>query len=186
MSKLLMVGSGGLGSNQAKIFIQMGFGQIDLIDPDLVEDSNRNRQLFKASDVGKPKAHRVLRNLAPFALYSTKLRGYFLSFEEWLEQQQQPHYDGVCCGVDSLPSMVAVARYGLCRQIPVIFTNVSTDGEACRIFLQRGTKLFINQRFDQPFDFAVPKFSFCLTFELRFAHLHADHRRQTFADIFAL
>ena len=74
-SAALLFGAGGLGSNQARILVQMGVGALDIIDCDLVEDSNRNRQLFFAKDVGKPKAQQLLDNLAPFAVFKTRLRG---------------------------------------------------------------------------------------------------------------
>jgi molybdopterin/thiamine biosynthesis adenylyltransferase len=138
-SSVLLVGAGGLGGNLGKIFTQMGFGQLDLVDPDLVEDSNRNRQLFTADDVGKPKTHSALRNLKPYAVHNTILRGFFTSFEEWESQDKGYSYNAVCCGVDSVPTMVAVARYGLRRNVPVVFINVSEDGEGCRIFIQRST-----------------------------------------------
>ncbi len=119
----------------------MGFGQLDLVDPDLVEDSNRNRQLFTSSDVGRPKAHRVLKNLEAYVVSPAQLRGYFMTFEEWTQHRRRPRYNVVCCGVDSLRSMLAVARYGIQTDTTLIFTNVSRDGEACRVFIQRRGKM---------------------------------------------
>lgn len=136
-AKILLVGAGGLGSNQGKILVQMGAGGLVFIDPDLVEDSNRNRQFFRAEDVGKPKAHQVIENLAPYATHRALLRGYFMTFEDWLTQYRRRRYTAICCGVDSLATMVAVARHGLTTRTPVVFTNVSEDGECCRIFIQR-------------------------------------------------
>lgn len=134
---MLLVGAGGLCSNEAKILVQVGVGAMAAVDEDLVEDSNRNRQLFTAKDVGKPKAHRLLPNLVPYATYKTVLHGYYMRFEDWIHLRRRPHYDIICCGVDSIPTMVAVARYGLAQNTPVVFVNVSADGEACRIFIQR-------------------------------------------------
>src|SRR5688572_32856730 len=74
-ARILLVGAGGLGSNQGKILVQIGLGGIDFVDPDVAEDSNRNRQLFRAEDVGRPKAHQVIENLQPYATYRTLLRG---------------------------------------------------------------------------------------------------------------
>jgi len=68
------------------------------------------------------------------------LRGYYMTFEDWIKRRRQPRYDAICCGVDSIPTMVAVAEYGLRMKMPVIYTNVSEDGEACRIFIQRPSK----------------------------------------------
>jgi hypothetical protein len=96
-AKLLMVGQGGLGSNQSKILVQMQMGQIDGIDPDLVELSNLNRQLFRWRDLGKPKAHQLLGNLRPYASYGCCLRGFFMRFEDWMELPYKPRYSAVCC-----------------------------------------------------------------------------------------
>lgn len=138
--KFLLVGAGGLGSNLAKILVQIGTSSVFLIDPDLVEDSNRNRQFFTLEDVGKPKAHRLLSNLAPFATARTRLCGYYLSFEAWLVKfGRRSRFDMICCGVDSIPTMANVARFGLETQTPVVYLNVSENGEACRMFLQRPT-----------------------------------------------
>jgi|SRR5579864_1263752 len=136
-AKILLVGLGGLGSNQAKIFAQMQVGQMHGIDHDLVEYSNLNRQLFVPADVGKPKAHRLLANLKRYAAYPTWLRGYYMRFEEWTELRRRPRYHVVCCGVDDLGTMASVARYGLQTSTPVVFTNVSGDGEGARVFIQR-------------------------------------------------
>ena len=131
------MGSGGLGSNQARVLVQMGLGGMDIVEPDLVEDSNRNRQFFTARDVGKPKAHRLVDNLVPYAVKPTLLRGYHMTFEDWTAETPQQAYSAISCGVDSFPTMVAVARYGLANSTPTVFYNVSADGEACRIFIQR-------------------------------------------------
>ena len=117
----------------------MGFGEIDCCDPDLVEDSNRNRQLFTARDVGKPKTHAVLENVAPYATGSTLLRGFHGSFQEFLLSQGSriDDYDAVVCGVDNMHANVEVARHFVNRGTSVVFVNVSRDAEAFRIFIQR-------------------------------------------------
>ena len=115
----------------------MGFGGVDVVEKDLVENSNRNRQLYQSTDVGKPKACALLRNLSPYAVWRTSLRGYYMSFEEWLEQNHAPVHSAIVCAVDNAASLFNAARYGLSTQTPVVFANVSTDGEACRIFIQR-------------------------------------------------
>jgi molybdopterin/thiamine biosynthesis adenylyltransferase len=136
--RALIIGCGGLGSNQGRMLTQMGFGHQDYIDPKVVTDNSRNRQFFQARDVGLPKAHRLLSNLEPYAVYNSRLRGYYMTFEEWAARPtRRPKYDVICCGVDSMPSAAAVAAYGLKTSTAVIVANVSADGEACRIFIQR-------------------------------------------------
>lgn len=115
----------------------MGFASIDCCDPDLVEDSNRNRQFFTRKDVGKPKAHAVLRNVSPFATCDSELRGFSGSFQEFVLSGLMRNSDLILCGVDNNEANVEVARYAFASSVPVVFVNVSRDGEAFRIFLQR-------------------------------------------------
>ncbi|QLG61946.1 HesA/MoeB/ThiF family protein [Halorarum salinum] len=62
---LAVVGCGGLGSIMAEEFTRYGIGQLTLIDPDVVEESNLPR-LFGAfpADVGRPKVEVVRDHLA--------------------------------------------------------------------------------------------------------------------------
>ncbi|OPX25805.1 MAG: hypothetical protein B1H06_06910 [Candidatus Cloacimonas sp. 4484_143] len=55
-SSILIAGIGGLGCTVAEVLIRAGIGKLILIDKDIVEVSNLNRQiLFDQNDVGKPK-----------------------------------------------------------------------------------------------------------------------------------
>jgi molybdopterin/thiamine biosynthesis adenylyltransferase/rhodanese-related sulfurtransferase/molybdopterin converting factor small subunit len=68
-SKVLVVGAGGLGSPLALYLAAAGVGTIGLVDFDVVDPSNLQRQiLYGTSDVGRPKleaAERRLRDLNP-------------------------------------------------------------------------------------------------------------------------
>lgn len=68
-SNVLVVGAGGLGCPAATYLACAGVGKVTVLDPDLVEESNLNRQpLYSVNDIGQSKAKTAgerLRGLAP-------------------------------------------------------------------------------------------------------------------------
>jgi sulfur carrier protein ThiS adenylyltransferase len=58
-----VIGCGGLGSNVAAILLRSGVGTLTLIDHDLVEESNLNRQLFFRDQLGKAKVDALAETL---------------------------------------------------------------------------------------------------------------------------
>ncbi|WLG14888.1 HesA/MoeB/ThiF family protein [Psychrobacter cibarius] len=56
-ARLVMIGAGGLGCPASETLVRAGLGQIHLIDDDIIEASNLQRQtLFLPEDIGKTKA----------------------------------------------------------------------------------------------------------------------------------
>ena len=58
-----IAGAGGLGSNCAWMLVRSGFINFTVVDSDVVEPSNLNRQFFFASQVGQPKVEALRANL---------------------------------------------------------------------------------------------------------------------------
>jgi bacteriocin biosynthesis cyclodehydratase domain-containing protein len=84
-SRVALLGLGGLGSWAAYALACCGIGELLLVDGDVVEPSNFNRQvLYRERDVGRPKAAAAAESLAAFTSL-TALR----AVERRLESQDQ-------------------------------------------------------------------------------------------------
>ena len=107
-SKVLVIGSGGLGSPVLLYLAAAGVGHIGVVDFDVVDESNLQRQvLFSVDDVGKSKAQTAkarLKALNPhinITVYETHF-----STENALELVRQ--YDIVADGTDNFPTRYLV------------------------------------------------------------------------------
>ena len=81
-SHVLCIGAGGIISQIAPTLCRKGIGRITLLDDDLVEASNLNRQRFYIKDIGKNKAMALAENLQPECIAATEIRGTPLRLEE--------------------------------------------------------------------------------------------------------
>jgi sulfur carrier protein ThiS adenylyltransferase len=62
-TKIGIGGAGGLGSNIAVILSRTGFRHFEIIDKDVVDASNLNRQNYSLADIGKPKVECLKQTL---------------------------------------------------------------------------------------------------------------------------
>jgi sulfur carrier protein ThiS adenylyltransferase len=62
-SHIALIGCGGLGSNAAAMFVRAGVGELTLIDFDVVDESNLNRQMFFRDQLGQPKTAALAETL---------------------------------------------------------------------------------------------------------------------------
>lgn len=61
--KIGIAGAGGIGSNVARYLVQSGMTDLLVLDFDLVERANLNRQFFSLSQEGRPKVDCLRENL---------------------------------------------------------------------------------------------------------------------------
>ena len=65
-AKVVVVGIGGLGSISATKFTTLGVDHLRIVDPDVVDASNLQRQfLYREQDIGKPKISIAARRIQP-------------------------------------------------------------------------------------------------------------------------
>ena len=107
-AKILVVGAGGLGSPVSLYLAAAGVGTIGMVDFDVVDESNLQRQvLFGMEQIGKSKlqsAEERLKNLNPYT--NINLHEVALSSENALEIIK--NYDIVVDGTDNFPTRYLV------------------------------------------------------------------------------
>jgi molybdopterin/thiamine biosynthesis adenylyltransferase len=135
-SRVLCIGAGGIISQIAPTLVRKGIGGITLLDDDIVEPSNLNRQRFYISDVGKNKAVALAHNLEPECIAETEITGIPLRFEEAVARGIDLSCNVGICGVDNNPARVAASKYLRAAGVPVIFAAVSRDGDHGYVFVQ--------------------------------------------------
>jgi sulfur-carrier protein adenylyltransferase/sulfurtransferase len=123
-AKVLVVGSGGLGSPVLLYLAAAGVGNIGIVDFDVVDDSNLQRQvLFGIDEIGKPKveaAKRRLQALNPhinITLYNTQLTS-----KNALELISQ--YDIVADGTDNFPTRYLVNDASVLTGKPNVYASI--------------------------------------------------------------
>jgi len=138
-SRVLCIGAGGIVSMIAPTLVRKGIGGITLLDDDLVEVSNLNRQRFYIKDIGRNKALALAENLVPECIAETEICGIGLRFQEAIALGVDLSCDVAICGVDNNPARVAASRYFRARGIPVVFSAVSLAGDHGYVFVQEGS-----------------------------------------------
>ncbi|KAK9739090.1 E2 binding domain [Popillia japonica] len=99
--KILVIGAGGLGCELLKDLALMGFKQIHVIDMDIIELSNLNRQfLFRHKDIGSSKAE-VAAAFINKRIAGCQVTPHFCKIQDYDESfYRQFHI--IVCGLDSI------------------------------------------------------------------------------------
>ena len=109
-----------------------------MVEHDIVDYTNLNRQGYTIDDVGKYKAHANLLRAALFATRPMVISGYAMTIQEFAKKYgSKRKYHCLAFGFDNDEANVAGAHLALSMQSPAVFYNVSADAENCRIFIQR-------------------------------------------------
>ena len=119
---VLIVGLGGVGAYAAEQICRAGVGKMTIVDADIVNMSNLNRQLPALhSTIGKPKAEVVgarLKDINP-ELELTVINE-FIRDERTEEILDSSKYDFIVDAIDSLSPKVFLLFHALKRNIPVV------------------------------------------------------------------
>ena len=129
-SKVLLIGAGGLGAPTALYLAAAGIGTMGIIDDDIVEESNLQRQVIHTTDrVGMPKtqsARTQIESLNP----DVKVVEYRerLTAENILDVIRG--YDVIVDGVDNFPTRYLLNDATVRLKIPVVSASIlAFDGQ---------------------------------------------------------
>jgi molybdopterin/thiamine biosynthesis adenylyltransferase len=122
-STVSVVGAGGLGSPALRLLTAIGFGNIRIIDRDIVELSNIQRQtIYNTEDIGSPKALMAATNLGkmnPEVHFDT----FPISIQDENAVEILEGSDIIIDGLDSFKARRVVNRASLRLKIPYIFAG---------------------------------------------------------------
>jgi sulfur-carrier protein adenylyltransferase/sulfurtransferase len=124
-ARVLLVGAGGLGSPASLYLAAAGVGTLGIIDADVVDDSNLQRQIVHSTErLGEPKvlsAKRTVEALNPDVTV--------VPFEERLTSENvdrilQPGWDVIVDGADNFPTRYLVNDASVWHGIPVVHGSI--------------------------------------------------------------
>ncbi len=124
-SKVLLIGAGGLGSPASLYLAAAGVGRIGIVDADVVDESNLQRQIVHSTEsLGEPKvesAKRAVEALNPdveVVPYKERLTS------ENIERILADGWDVIVDGADNFPTRYLVNDASLWHKIPVVHGSI--------------------------------------------------------------
>jgi adenylyltransferase/sulfurtransferase len=123
-ARVLMIGAGGLGCPALQYLAAAGVGTIGIVDDDIVDESNLQRQiLYSIADIGKLKADVAVERLSaqnPFVVF--KKYTVRLSKENAIDIIKG--YDIIVDGTDNFPTRYLINDACVILSKPLIFGSV--------------------------------------------------------------
>jgi molybdopterin/thiamine biosynthesis adenylyltransferase/rhodanese-related sulfurtransferase len=124
-ARVLLIGAGGLGSPASLYLAAAGIGTLGIVDADVVDDSNLQRQIVHSTErLGEPKVHsakRTIEALNPDVAV--------VPFEERLDSENVERilahgWDVIVDGTDNFPTRYLVNDASVWHRIPVVHGSI--------------------------------------------------------------
>ena len=125
-SRAAVVGCGGLGGWIIEMLARAGVGEIVMIDPDVFDENNLNRQLFSTEEnIGKPKADAAAQRVA--AVNSSVEATAITALLD--ENNGREILDGADVVIDALDNNRGrMNSYNACRELGIPFVHGAIGG----------------------------------------------------------
>jgi len=123
-SKVLLIGAGGLGSPAAYYLAAAGVGTLGIIDADVVDDSNLQRQILHNTErIGQYKAESARQTLTALNP-DVKVEVYLERLDETNVQRLVDEYDVIIDGTDNFPTRYLLNDAAIIANKPVVHGSV--------------------------------------------------------------
>lgn len=122
-TRLAIIGAGGLGNPALIMAASAGFGTIGIIDDDVIEATNLNRQfLFQEADIGAAKAVVIAKRAQAQNPHIT-INSYHKRFDERTAQALISDYDIIIDASDNPDTRYLANRMALAHNKALIFVS---------------------------------------------------------------
>jgi adenylyltransferase/sulfurtransferase len=117
-ARAVVVGAGALGGVQAELLARAGVGTLEVVDRDVVDETNLQRQtLFDESDVGRPKAQAAADRLRRINS-SIRVVAHATDFGVALGERLVPGASVVVDGTDNLATRFIINDLSVKHKVP--------------------------------------------------------------------
>ena len=119
-SKVLVIGAGGLGAPALQYLAASGIGTIGIVDDDVVESSNLQRQIIHFdADIGSLKVDSAAESIRALNPYVT-VKTYKRKFETDVAEELISEYDIVLDGTDNFDTRYLINKACVTQKVPLV------------------------------------------------------------------
>ena len=119
-TKILLVGIGGVGGFTLEALVRTGFLNITIIDGDIIEESNLNRQIItNQENIGNLKVEEAINRYTSINKVNIKAIDVMLTKDNFKEYINE-YYDYIIDACDDLAIKVELVRYARKNNIKII------------------------------------------------------------------
>ena len=143
LSKVLIIGMGGLGCPLSIYLASLGIGTIGIVDDDKIELSNLNRQIiYSSKDIGKYKVDNA-KNKIKTINRKSKIKSYKIRVNKSNIKKLIKDFDIICDGTDNFKTRLLINDYSLKQKKILISAAVSGfDGHIFKFDFRKKTPCY--------------------------------------------
>ena len=136
--KVCIIGLGALGTVASQYLVRSGIGEVHLIDPDQIEESNLHRQInYTLEDVGAYKSE-VSKNKLQKINDITKIISHPTTYENYLKEHTNENFDLIFDCTDNHENKILSSQF--CKKNKFAYVSISINSTEGIYFSQNYKK----------------------------------------------